>query len=88
MSEMDMTTAPRYQSSLRVRAVLVTPDMLDGDNGFEAEVDGQRLEGKAGDYVVQMPDGRLEVWAGEQFEREFETEKRTRELKIRTGAPS
>lgn len=85
---MDMEKAPRYQSSLRVRAELVTPELLEGESEFEAEVDGQRLQGKVGDYVVQMPDGRLEVWAAEQFKREFELEKRPRPLNIKTGAPA
>lgn len=88
MSEIDLMAAPRYQSSLRVRGLQVTEAMLEGDPGFEMEVDGKRLAGVAGDFIVLMPDGRHEVWSREQFEREFEPEKSPRRLTAKTGAAS
>lgn len=88
MTDLDLSKSPRYQSALRVRAMQIVPEMLDGDDGFELEVDGKTITGGPGDYVVQMPDGSIEAWKREQFEREFEIEKKTKRLSLASGVPA
>lgn len=68
------TNAKPYRSKFKAKALqLAVPDAKDGDT-IKIPINGRAMAARPGDYVVQLEDGRLELWDRDRFEREFELE--------------
>jgi hypothetical protein len=66
--------AKTYRSTYKVKAIEVTQEMLEEDEDFTISAPQGELHGEPGDFIVQLPDGRIEVWEPTRFRKDFDVE--------------
>jgi hypothetical protein len=67
-------SAKPYRSKFRVKALQIVLEGAKPEDVFKVPIGDRTMDASAGDYVVELEDGRLELWKQDRFEREFELE--------------
>lgn len=74
MQKVNFLTAPTYRSTFRCKAIQINFEPQDDDDTWVIDTPQGQLIGSNGDYLVQWPDGKIEVMARDLFERQYETD--------------